>query len=61
MIMNLQVSLKGREFINQLINCQFLKKVYWVFGLGPSSGILGTRKHNISETDAISKILFSSF
>jgi hypothetical protein len=23
---------------------------YWVFGLCPSSGILETRKHNVSET-----------
>jgi hypothetical protein len=26
---------------------------YWVFGLCPSSGILGTRKHNISETGSV--------
>jgi hypothetical protein len=24
---------------------------YWVSGLFPSSGILGTRKHNVSELD----------
>jgi hypothetical protein len=24
---------------------------YWVFGLFPSSGILETRKHNVSEMD----------
>jgi hypothetical protein len=27
---------------------------YWVFGLCPSSGILETRKHNISESRSVS-------
>jgi hypothetical protein len=27
---------------------------YWVFGLFPSSGILGTRKHDVSETGSVS-------
>jgi hypothetical protein len=27
---------------------------YWVFGLFPSSGILGTRKHDVSETESVS-------
>jgi hypothetical protein len=27
---------------------------YWVFGLFPSSGIVGNRKHNISETVSVS-------
>jgi hypothetical protein len=27
---------------------------YWVFGLRPSSGILETRKHNVSETGSVS-------
>jgi hypothetical protein len=27
---------------------------YWVSGLGPSSGILNTRKHNVSETGSVS-------
>jgi hypothetical protein len=27
---------------------------YWVFGLCPTSGILKTRKHNVSETETIS-------
>jgi hypothetical protein len=27
---------------------------YWVFGLCPSSGILETRKHSISETGSVS-------
>jgi hypothetical protein len=26
---------------------------YWVFGLFPSSGILGTRKHDVSETGSV--------
>jgi hypothetical protein len=26
---------------------------YWVFGLYPSSGILGTREHDVSETDPV--------
>jgi hypothetical protein len=26
----------------------------WVFGLCPSSGILETRKHNVSETESVS-------
>jgi hypothetical protein len=28
---------------------------YWLFGLFPSSGILGTRKHDVSETDPLSE------
>jgi hypothetical protein len=32
---------------------------YWVFRLRPSSGILKTRKHNISETGSISETLCS--
>jgi hypothetical protein len=28
---------------------------YWVFGLFPSSRILGTRKHDVSETDPVSE------
>jgi hypothetical protein len=31
---------------------------YWFFGFCPSSGILETRKHNVSETDPVSKTLF---
>jgi hypothetical protein len=27
---------------------------YWDFGLFPSSGILGTRKHDVSETGSVS-------
>jgi hypothetical protein len=27
---------------------------YWIFGLCPSSGILETRKHNVSETGSVS-------
>jgi hypothetical protein len=30
---------------------------YWIFGLHPSSGILETRKHNVSETDPVSIML----
>jgi hypothetical protein len=30
---------------------------YWVFGLCPSSGILETRKHNVSETGSVSVLL----
>jgi hypothetical protein len=26
---------------------------YWVFGLCPSSGILETREHNVSETEPV--------
>jgi hypothetical protein len=29
-------------------------QTYWVFGLCPSSGILETRKHNVSETESVS-------
>jgi hypothetical protein len=29
---------------------------YWVFGLCPLSGILETRKHNVSETGPVSRI-----
>jgi hypothetical protein len=27
---------------------------YWVFGLSPSSGIIETRKHDVSETGSVS-------
>jgi hypothetical protein len=27
---------------------------HWVFGLCPSSGILETREHNVSETESVS-------
>jgi hypothetical protein len=27
---------------------------YWVFGLFPTSGILGIRKHDVSETGSVS-------
>jgi hypothetical protein len=30
---------------------------YWVFGLCPLSGILKTRKHNVSETGSVSEML----
>jgi hypothetical protein len=30
------------------------KQNYGVFGLFPSSGILGTRKHDVSETESVS-------
>jgi hypothetical protein len=32
----------------------FCAQNYWVFGLCPSSGILETRKHNVSETGSVS-------
>jgi hypothetical protein len=28
---------------------------YWVFGHFPSSGIVGTRKHDVSERDLVSE------
>jgi hypothetical protein len=31
---------------------------YWGFGLFPSSGILGTRKHDVSETASVSVLRF---
>jgi hypothetical protein len=31
---------------------------YWVFGLFPSSGILGNRRHNVSETGSVSVWLY---
>jgi hypothetical protein len=31
-----------------------LSQNYWVFGLSPSSGILKTREHNVSETASVS-------
>jgi hypothetical protein len=34
--------------------CMFGIQNYWVFGLFPSSGILGTRKHNVSKTGSVS-------
>jgi S-adenosylmethionine hydrolase len=27
---------------------------YWIFGLSPSSGVLETRKHSVSETESVS-------
>jgi hypothetical protein len=30
---------------------------YWVFGLSPSSGILGNRKHYVSETGSVSVLV----
>jgi hypothetical protein len=36
-------------------------KNYWVFGLTPLSGILGTRKRNVSETRSGPVIEVSSF
>jgi hypothetical protein len=32
-------------------------QIYGVFGLCPSSGIVGTRKHNFSETGSVSETL----
>jgi hypothetical protein len=29
---------------------------YWVFGLFPSSDFLGTRKHDVSETESVSDL-----
>jgi hypothetical protein len=29
-------------------------QIYWVFGLSPWSGILETRKHNVSKTGSVS-------
>jgi hypothetical protein len=34
---------------------------YWVFRLCPASDILEAGKHNVSGTDPVSKMLFSSF
>jgi hypothetical protein len=31
---------------------------YWVFGLSPSSGIPGNRKHDVSETGSISVLRY---
>jgi hypothetical protein len=31
---------------------------YWLFLLFPSSGILGTRKHDVSERDPVSETCF---
>jgi hypothetical protein len=31
---------------------------YWAFGLNPSSGIVETRKHNVSETASVSALRF---
>jgi hypothetical protein len=31
---------------------------YWALGLFPSSGILGTRKHDVSETGSVSVLRF---
>jgi hypothetical protein len=31
---------------------------YWVFGLFPSSGVLGTRKHDVSETGSVSVLRY---
>jgi hypothetical protein len=41
---------KIREILTMVFNTQN----YWVSGLCPSSGILNTRKHNVSETGSVS-------
>jgi hypothetical protein len=37
-----------------LLNMVYNTQNYWVFGLCPSSSILKTRKHNVSETPSAS-------
>jgi hypothetical protein len=68
MIYNLKMSIKWGQASNVALfmdydTMQFRTLVvqnYWVSGLCLSSGILNTRKHNVSETDPVSKTLFSS-
>jgi hypothetical protein len=33
---------------------EIIAQNYWVFGLWPSSGILKTKKHGVSETGSVS-------
>jgi hypothetical protein len=35
---------------------EYSTRNYWVFGPCPSSGILETRKHNVSETGSVSAL-----
>jgi hypothetical protein len=41
-------------YTEQYAKENFSTQNYWVFGLYPSSNILETRKHNVSETGSIS-------
>jgi hypothetical protein len=34
---------------------------YWIFGLCPSSGIVETTKHDVSETGCFRNVVFSNF
>jgi hypothetical protein len=49
-------NLTNFETINVRFNqCdKFVIQNYWVFGLFPSSGILGNRGHNVSEIGSVS-------
>jgi hypothetical protein len=37
---------------------EILTQNYWVFGIFPSSGILGTRKHDVSKTGSVSVLRY---
>jgi hypothetical protein len=39
--------------ILRLLTMVYNTQNYWVFGLCPSSGILGTRKHKVSEIGSV--------
>jgi hypothetical protein len=47
------VSVREQFAINNLTS-NMITQNYWVSGLCPSTGILGTRKHNVSETGSVS-------
>jgi hypothetical protein len=42
------------SFLKKINHNQSIAQNYWVFGLRPSSGILETTEHNISETRSAS-------
>jgi hypothetical protein len=41
-------------FMKEMIKENKITNNYWVFGLFPSSSILETRKHDVSETGSVS-------
>jgi hypothetical protein len=46
-------SLGSEKFVLKGFDEVYNTQNYWVFGLCPSSGILDTRKHNVSETGSV--------
>jgi hypothetical protein len=51
------VDIKTCHFVPSIASALLISRVnfqnYWLFGFRPSSGILETRKHNVSETGSV--------